>query len=168
MRSVKVLFIVLMLCLAVGCTKKAIMTPEINVGTRYEGLSSQDVKTAIIEACIGRGWKIDSQTDTQIDASITVRGKHFVAVRIPIRTVGQDRIPKTAPTCAILREKRRRSIATTINWVDYLIRDIHAKLTSISTAGSASDDTGYRHSRPRSHPAPAPYRLYRQGDRYGR
>lgn len=134
MRSVKVLFIVLMLCLAVGCSKKAIMTPEINVGTRYEGLSSQDVKTAIIEACVGRGWKVDRQTDTQVDASITVRGKHFVAVRIPysaqsVRIEYRDSENMNYTGGENPKINRRYN-----SWVSYLHSDIHAKLTSISNS----------------------------------
>lgn len=134
MRSVKVLFIILMLCLAIGCTKKAIMTPEINVGTRYEGLSSQDVKTAIIEACIGRGWKIDSQTDTQVDASITVRGKHFVAVRIPYSVQSVKIEYKDSTNMRYTPGETPKIHRNYNNWVDYLSRDIHAKLTSISNS----------------------------------
>lgn len=134
MKFVKTLFLVLALSLAAGCAPKAIMTPEINVGTHYAGLSSQDVKTAIIEACTGRGWKIDSQTDTQVDASITVRGKHFVAVRIPYSAQSVKIEYKDSSNMRYTPGETPKIHRNYNNWVDYLKRDIHAKLTSISNS----------------------------------
>lgn len=134
MRSVKILLFVLMLCLAAGCTKKAVMTPEINVAARYAGLSAHEVKTAIIEACTARGWKIDAQTETQIDASITVRGKHFVAVRIPYSAQSVKIEYRDSSNMSYTPGNTPKIHRNYNNWVDYLNRDIHARLTAISNS----------------------------------
>ncbi len=86
MKCIKLFLIVLMITLALGCTKlkqQPLVTPETNVEAMYSGLSANDVQNAIIVACTTRGWKVDKKTKSQIDASILVRGKHYVFVSIP-------------------------------------------------------------------------------------
>lgn len=134
MRSVKVLFIVLMLCLAVGCTQKVMMTPEINVGTLYTGMTSQDVEKSILDACIAKGWKIDAKADNYIDASLRIRTKHLIAVHIPY-SAQSVRIEYRDSENMRYKAGAKPTIHRNYNnSVDYLIRDIHAKLTSISNS----------------------------------
>lgn len=134
MKFMKVLFLVLMLCLAAGCTKKAVMTPEINVENRFAGLSARDVKTAIVEACSERGWRIDAETDNRIDASITVRGKHFVAVRIPYSAQSVKIEYRDSSNMRYTPGDTPQIHRNYNNWVDYLRRDIDAALTKISNS----------------------------------
>lgn len=134
MRHVKILIAVLMLCLIAGCTQKAMMTPEINVDTLYAGMSEQDVEKAVIDACLAKGWKIDAREDGQIDASLRIRTKHLIAVRIPY-SAHSVRIEYRDSENMRYKAGSKPTIHRNYNnSVDYLVRDIHARLTAISNS----------------------------------
>ena len=73
-----------LVCLA-GCNtirQKPLVTPSYTV-TSHE-FTKNDVKKAIIDTCSERkGWHVYNITDSQIEAEIRVRGKHYAAVTIP-------------------------------------------------------------------------------------
>ena len=125
------ILLVMTLALTAGCSKKPLITPSLNV-TNFSAVTTSDVKKAIVEACTARGWKVDAVTDTWIDASITVRGKHYVAVHIPystqsVRIEYRDSSNMKYTTGETTKIHRNYNL-----WVNNLIHDINAKLTAIS------------------------------------
>ena len=47
------------------------------------GRTVEEVQEAIVKGCRGKGWSPVLDGENQIKCSITVRGKHFVEVKIP-------------------------------------------------------------------------------------
>lgn len=66
----------------VGCSSN----PKIvtTTGEAPAGLSTADVKAAVLEGCNGRGWACKDLGNNTIEGSIWVRGKHFVKVNISV------------------------------------------------------------------------------------
>lgn len=58
---------------------------KIKVKSRYDGtrLTHEEVAKAIERGCAVKQWKTEQISDNEIKATILVRGKHYVALRIP-------------------------------------------------------------------------------------
>ncbi|ARU90098.1 hypothetical protein [Pseudomonas sp. M30-35] len=65
-----------------GCTSKPIYNAQENFSSNM-GISENQMQRAIVTALHDRQWKIQSVKPGQIEAEITVRGRHHAEVDIP-------------------------------------------------------------------------------------
>lgn len=135
MKFMRFFVLVLMLVSMCGCAKmvkqRPIMKPVINIDTTYPTVSSKDVLDIILQTCDQRKWHIDSYNEKFVDASITVRGKHYVAVRIPYSKTKLE-IEYRDSSNMMYDDKEDPKIHRAYNnWVTNLIKDMHVNFTKL-------------------------------------
>ncbi len=78
--------LVLPLILAAGCTTQSLLNVvdrPIAVQVDGSNWSVEQVQAAIINACRNRGWIPRMESESQVNCSIDVRGRHSANVEIP-------------------------------------------------------------------------------------
>ncbi len=104
----------------------------VPIQTPYEDISAYSleenvVQKSIVEACVARGWTIEEKTDSNVKASILVRGKHKILVNIPY-TSNTFKIEYLSS--ANMDAKADGTIHPNYNkWVETLAADIKRKLS---------------------------------------
>ena len=100
-------------------------------------MSHANIRKAIITACKECKWTIDSQSGKKIDASITVRNKHFVAVSIPYSSSSVKIVYKRSSNMLYDDSGEKPKIHYQYNkWVKRLEQSIRMNLDKISTRKS--------------------------------
>lgn len=136
MKLVKLLVLVLAMACLCACSsmkQKPILTPDLQVASVFPGMAEDDVEKAILAACNERGWRIDAAQDGQIEASIHVRNKHHVSVRIPYSA--QSVRIEYKESVNMLYDGTKNVIHRGYNrWVNNLLHDIQTKLTAVSNS----------------------------------
>lgn len=138
MKLMKLVVLILAISCIFGCAastkQKPILTPELQVDSAYSGITENDVKNVIAEACGERGWKIDASEEGLIEASILVRNKHRAVIRIPYSSKN-IRIEYKDSSNLLYEDKEGPVIHRNYNrWVNNLLHDITNKLTAISNS----------------------------------
>jgi len=135
MKYARLLLVMFMAVCVVGCAslkRDPIETQTMDVAASFKGMSRNDVEDSIIKACSEKGWKVDGKSNSVIDASITVRDKHVVAVRIPY-TAKSVKIEYKSSTNMLYEEGNPPQIHGNYNrWVRNLLAQIRIKLTELS------------------------------------
>ena len=138
MKLVKFLLVVLLLSCNVGffsaIKQREIQTPTINVDVDYKNVSQAAIRKAIVNACKECKWKVDSQKGNRIEASITVRNKHFVAVSIPYSKSSIRILYKKSSNMHYDNGGEKPKIHYQYNkWVNRLSQSIQMNLDKVST-----------------------------------
>ncbi len=86
MKKFLVVAVMAMLTFALGCRPgtQVMNLTEVAVSTASQKQAkAEEVRKAILSGCVARGWNAKEVSPGTIEATITVRGKHYVAVQIP-------------------------------------------------------------------------------------
>ena len=131
--KIRTLLAILMfaLLLGFGCAsvrQSDMLTPNFSLSKDYPNTTHAEVRKAILEACIGRGWNVDSKTDSLIVATL-----HHNKERVTVHISYSKNHVKIAYKSSVnlLHEKKngRNLIHKSYNrWVKNLEHDIKVKL----------------------------------------
>ena len=120
----------LALIFAAGCTTAQLMNINdrpVPVRIDGSGHTAEEVRAAIISACSNRGWIPQMTGDSQINCSISLRGKHQAEIEIPYSASSYSIIHLSSQ--GLNYNPSRQTIHRNFNrWIANLALDIQREL----------------------------------------
>jgi len=136
--TLPLLLILLLAPLASQAAKPILNLRDVPVPIYADGSTPtlEEVRTAIVEACLARRWVPVLDGEGNVHASIVVRGKHFAEIEIPFSATSYSIIYKSSRGLDY-NERRQRIHRNYNNWVVKLSGTIERQLRRASSVGNS-------------------------------
>jgi hypothetical protein len=122
--------LILPLIFAAGCTTASLMNiVDRPVAIKVDGSqwSAEEVQAAIISACRNRGWIPQLAGESQVNCSISLRGRHYAEVEIPFSATRFSIIHSTSQ--GLDYDPSRQTIHRNFNrWIANLALEVQREL----------------------------------------